>query len=121
MEKDKRTHAIIGAAMEVHNVLGPGRLEPVYHESLEIEFEMRGLPFVSKPKTDIYYKGRKLKKYYVPDFIVFKEVVVEIKAQSALGKADEAQTINSLKCCKKKVGLLINFGKASLEWKRFVN
>lgn len=121
MKKDERTHAIIGTAMEVHNILGPGRLEAVYQEALEIEFDLRGIPYISQPQIDIDYKGLKLKKYYVPDFLVFEDVVVEIKAETALTKTDEAQIINSLKCCMKKVGLLINFGESSLQWKRFVN
>jgi GxxExxY protein len=56
MEKDPRTHKIIGAAMEVHSIIGPGHLEAVYHECLEIEFENRKIPFVSKPQLAIYYK-----------------------------------------------------------------
>jgi len=121
MKQDERTYAIIGAAMEVHREIGPGQLEPIYQEALEIEFELRSIRNVSKPRVAVYYKGRKLKKYYVPDFLVMDEVVVEIKALSALAKSDEAQLLNSLKCCRKNVGLLINFGEASLKWKRFVN
>jgi GxxExxY protein len=120
MESDERTYAIIGAAMEVHNILGPGHLEAVYQEALEIELELRGIRYTSKPELRLFYKERRLKKYYVPDFLVLDRVVVEIKAQSALGKADEAQILNSLKCCRREVGLLINFGERSLKWKRFV-
>jgi len=107
--------------MEVHSIVGPGRLEAIYHEALEIEFELRGIPFVSKPKIEIYYKDRKLEKYYVPDFLVHGGVILEIKAESALTRVDEAQIINSLKCSEKKVGILMNFGEAPLKWKRFVN
>lgn len=121
MERDERTYAIIGAAMEVHGLLGPGHLEPVYQEALQIEFEERHIQHAAKPRTLVYYKNRKLKSFYVPDFVVMDEVVVEIKAQSALGKHDEAQILNSLKCCGKKIGLLINFGERSLSWKRFAN
>ena len=121
MDQDERTYAIIGAAMEVHRELGPGRLEPVYQEALEIEFDLRGIANAAKPRVHVYYKDRQLKSYYVPDFMVMDEVVVEIKAPSTLGKHDDAQIINSLKCCRKKIGLLINFGELSLKWKRFVN
>ena len=120
-EKDPRTHAIIGAAMEVHNIIGPGYLEAVYHECYEIEFQKRQILFISKPKLDIYYKEIKLKKYYISDFLVFKEIIIEIKAEKCLTKVDEAQIINSLKTSEKKVGLLINFGEASLVFRRFVN
>ena len=61
MEKDPRTHKIIGAAMEVHNEMGPGHLEAVYQECLEIEFELQNIPFKSKPKLSLYYKTRNLK------------------------------------------------------------
>ena len=121
IEKDPRTHAIIGAAMEVHNIIGPGYLEAVYHECYEIEFQKRQILFISKPKLDIYYKEIKLKKYYISDFLVFKEIIIEIKAEKCLTKVDEAQIINSLKTSEKKVGLLINFGEASLVFRRFVN
>jgi len=121
MEKDPRTHAIIGAAIEVHNVIGPGKLEAVYQECLELEFEERNIPFISQPKVDIFYKRKKLKKFYIPDFIAFKEIVVEIKAEKLLTKADEAQILNSLKISDQKVGLLINFGEYSLRFYRFVN
>jgi GxxExxY protein len=121
MEKDPRTHKIIGAAMEVHNEMGPGHLEAVYQECLEIEFELRNIPFLSKPNLPLYYKQRKLKKFYVPDFIIFKQIVVEIKAQKMLTNDDEAQIINSLKTSRHEIGLLINFGEASLRFRRFIN
>jgi GxxExxY protein len=121
MERDPQTYAIIGAAIEVHKTLGPGHLEAVYQEALEIELGLRGIPYQSQPRIELDYKGRKLKKYYQPDLLIYERVVVEIKAQSALSSIDEAQIINSLKCCRKQVGLLINFGEPSLHWKRYVN
>ena len=75
MDRDIRTHAIIGAAMEVHRIVGPGHLEAVYQECLEIEFELRKFLFISQPRLEIYYKDRKLKKFYVPDFIVYLDFV----------------------------------------------
>jgi GxxExxY protein len=120
MQKDPRTHKIIGAAMEVHNEMGPGHLEAVYQECLEIEFELQNIPFQSKPRLSLYYKTRKLKAYYVPDLIVFGDIVVEIKAQKMLTKDDEAQIINSLKSSHHEIGLLINFGEPSLKFKRFI-
>ena len=119
-ERDPRTHTIIGAAMEVHKEMGPGFLEAVYHECLEIEFNLRKIGYVSKPQLNIFYKENQLKKYYIPDFLVFDEIIVEIKAERCLTKEDEAQIISSLKSSKKKVGLLINFGELSLKFKRFV-
>lgn len=107
--------------MEVHRVLGPGYLEAVYQEALEIEFDLRGIPYESQPQIFVDYKGHRLKKYYQPDFLVFGRVVLEIKAQVALARIDEAIILNSLKCSKREVGLLINFGEPSLNWRRFVN
>jgi GxxExxY protein len=121
MERDPQTYAIIGAAIEVHKVLGAGHLEAVYQEALQIEFDLREIPYDAQPRITLEYKGRRLEKYYQPDFLVYGLVVVEIKAQSALGSVDDAQIINSLMCCRKQVGLLINFGEPSLQWKRFVN
>ena len=117
--RDKRTYRIIGAAMEVHRVLGPGHLEAVYQEALEYEFVLRDIPHIAKPRITINYKGIRLKRFYVPDFLVLGEVVVEIKSQAALTKVDDAQLLNSLKCCRQKIGLLINFGEGSLAWRRF--
>lgn len=121
MEKDERTHKIIGAAIEVHKIIGPGYLEAVYQECLEIEFKEREFPFIAQPQLQIYYKGKKLKKFYIPDFVVFGEIILEIKAEKALNEVDEAQIINSLKISRHKIGLLINFGEKSLRFKRFVN
>ena len=107
--------------MEVHNIIGPKHLEAVYHECLEIEFKLRQILFASQPRLEIFYKNKKLKKFYIPDFIVYKEVIVEIKAEKSLTKVDEAQLINSLAISRHKVGLLLNFGEESLKYKRFVS
>jgi len=106
--------------MEVHRILGPGLLEALYHEALAIEFGERKIPFVHEPRLVVHYKDHRLRRYYVPDFLAFDAVVVEIKAQATLTKTDEAQLVNSLRISGKHVGLLINFGERSLTWKRFV-
>lgn len=107
--------------MLVHKGLGAGFLESVYHEALEKEFETQKVNFESKKKLQVYYNQEPLKKYFIEDFICFDKVVVEIKAASFLHKDTEAQTINYLKSTNYKLGLLINFGQASLTWKRFIN
>jgi GxxExxY protein len=121
MENDQRTYGIIGAAMEVHRIIGPGHLEAVYQECLEMEFDLRKISFISQPRLKIFYKNQILKKFYVPDFIVYNEIVVEIKAEKSLTTIDEAQLINSLIIGRHKIGLLFNFGEASLRYKRFVH
>ena len=119
-EVNDHTYRVNGAAMEVHRILGPGHLEAVYHEALEHEFGFRGIPFASKPKLTLFYKNVQLKRFYIPDFLVFEDIVVEIKSQATLTKVDHAQMRNSLKCSRRSIGLLFNLGEESLDWHRYV-
>ena len=118
--KDERTYKIIGCAMEVHKGLGCGFLEAVYQEALGREFLNQGIPFESQSVIEIFYKGQALDKKYQPDFVCYDQVIVEIKAISNLSGIEEAQLINYLKATGLKVGLLINFGSKSLDYKRLV-
>ena len=114
-------YAIIGAAIEVHRVLGSGFLEPVYQEALEIESAARGLPYEPQKKIQIRYKGCILEKDYIADMVYFGQIIAELKALDNLTGKEEAQILNYLKATGMKVGLLINFGSTGrLEWKRFV-
>ena|SRR3989304_8626514 len=121
LNKDPRTHAIIGAAMQVHRNLGCGFLEAVYHEVFALELTERGIPFQSQVELPIYYKNKKLKTTYKADFICFGSAIVELKALAKMGGAEEAQVINYLKATGFEIGLLINFGKQSLEYRRFIH
>ena len=118
--RDKKTYAIIGAALEVHKELGSGFLEAVYQEALEREFTYQEISYKSQHPVRIEYKGKPLKKTYEPDFICYDDVIVEIKALDKLSGVEQAQIINYLKATGLKIGLLINFGSQSLEHKRFV-
>lgn len=118
---DPRSYAVIGAAMEVHSVMGPGFLEAVYQEAMEIELTSRRIPYEAEPKVRLQFKGQFLKKHYRPDFLCYSDLVVEIKAQKTLMTEDQAQIINALKCTGCTTGLLINFGEPSLVFRRFVN
>jgi len=111
-------YAIVGAAMEVSNELGSGFLEAVYQEALGIEFAERGIPYSAQVPVEICYKGRKLEKEYIPDFICHEQIIVEIKALKQLTSNEEAQLLNYLKATGKPVGVLLNFGSPKLEWKR---
>ena len=114
-------YAIIGAAMEVHSELGPGFLEAVYHEALEIELADRGVPFESKKQLRIWYKEKRLEKTYEPDFVCYEKIIVEIKALDQLTSREESILLNYLKTSRLRLGILINFGSHSkLEWKRFI-
>ena len=119
--QDPKTHAIIGAAMEVHRQLGSGFLEAVYQEALEIEFRDRDIPSRPQPLVQIIYKGQPLKKTYQPDYICFESIVVELKALAKLTGTEVSQMINYLKATGMKTGLLLNFGSKSLEFKRLVH
>jgi len=111
------TYAIIGAAMEVHRILGPGYLESVYEEALAYEFDLRGIPYERQVKLAVRYKDIVAGEFRA-DFLVDGKVVVELKAIKALTDGDEAQLLNYLKGTGYRVGLLLNFGAASLEYKR---
>ena len=114
-------YAIMGAAFEVHREIGGGLLEEIYQESLEIELKERGISFRAKDEIAVFYKGRKLKKRYIPDVVVHKQVVVELKSVKELDPAHEAQLLNYMRLSRQPVGYLINFGPiGKLEWKRFV-
>ena len=117
---DDRTYQIIGAAMEVHKHLGGGFLEVVYGDALEMEFQERGIPYQREKGLRIYYKDKVLPHFYKPDFVCYDSIVVELKAVDNLNAENQAQIINYLAATKCKVGLLLNFGKNSLEKKRFV-
>ena len=114
-------YKLMGAAFEVYNEQGYGIGEEIYQESLEIELELRGITFFSKQELKCFYKGRELKKRYVPDLFAFGCLVVELKAVSQLLPEHEAQLFNYMRITKQPVGYLINFGhKDTLEWKRFI-
>lgn len=115
------TYEIIGTCMEVHRQLGFGFSEIVYKDALQIEAIINEISIQREKEFEIYYKGRKLSHKYFADFVMFDNIIVEIKA-SRDGIADEhvAQTLNYLKASGCSVGLIINFGKKSLEHKRLV-
>jgi len=119
-ENDPRTFAIIGAAMEVHRLLGCGFLEAVYQEALAIEFKARNIVFKRELCLPISYKGSLLSTSYCADFICFDSVIVELKALAHMSGTEEAQVINYLKATGYEVGILLNFGARSLQHRRLV-
>jgi len=103
---------IQGAIFEVNRVLGCGFLEAAYQESLALEFQARGIPYEAHPTLKLEYKGTALRAVYVPDFICFGSILVELKAVASLAVEHRAQVLNYLKASRLRVGLLVNFGGA---------
>jgi len=120
MYKDEG-YRLMGAAFEVYNELGYGMAEEVYQQCLEIELQLREIPFETKRELTLQYKGKTIEKRYVPDLFVFNAVVVELKAVSAVTSDHEAQLFNYMRIARQPVGYLVNFGSIEkLEWKRFI-
>lgn len=111
---------IIGAAMEVHRVLGPGFLESVYEQALTHEFELKDIAYQRQALLAVHYKAI-IAGEFRADFLVDDKIVVELKATKGLTEIDEAQLLNYLKGTGYRVGLLLNFGTSSLEHKRRIN
>ena len=112
-------YQIIGAAMAVHNELGSGMREIVYGDALEIEFKLRGIPFQREQTFNVFYKGVVQHKFKC-DFICFKNIIVELKAEKRLTDIERSQIINYLKITKCPLGILINFGESSLMYERYI-
>lgn len=114
-------YKIIGCCMEVHNELGSGLLEAVYQEALAIELKNKEIPIIQEKELTIMYKRKVLNKKYYADFICYYKIIVELKAVSELNEVHFAQILNYLKITGKRLGLLVNFGEESLEYKRIIN
>ena len=110
---------IIGCAMEVLNTLGHGLLEKPYENALAVEFNLKNIPYQKQPRFDVNYKGVKVGEY-VPDLIAFNQVVVETKTIEKITNHEVGQILNYLKITKMKVGIVLNFKYAKLEWKRVI-
>jgi len=103
-------YSIQGAAFEVYNEMGNGFLEAVYQECLEKEFTDREIMFNAQPELQIQFKDKPLVKKYIPDFICYNKIIVEIKGVREISNEHIAQVINYLKATGLKLGLIINFG-----------
>ena len=114
------TGRIIGCAIEVHNVLGPGFQEKIYQRALGIEMSLQGLSFIMEYENTIFYKAEIVGRRR-SDFLVEDNVSVELKAVSMMDDADLCQAINYLEVYHLEVGLLINFGARRLVYKRLIN
>ncbi len=106
--------------MEIHRELGRGLDEVVYKDAMVLELQGASIPFSREKKYEIYYKGVILPHHYFADFVIWDKIVLESKAVEKLTEAHVKQVLNYLAAAKLQLGLLINFGATSLEWKRVI-
>ena len=116
----EESYKIIGACFEVHKELGCGFLEAVYQEALEKEFTLQAIPFEREVELPIYYKGCRMNKKYLVDFLCYDTIIIELKALDEICPQHKAQVINYLKASQLELGLLVNFGSLSLTHERIV-
>lgn len=115
----EETHKVIGCAFEVLNTLGHGLLEKPYENALVVEFQQQGIPFAQQPRFPVVYKSVQVGEY-IPDLIVFDIIIVDTKVIESIGNNEKAQIINYLKITGLRVGLILNFKHAKLEWERII-
>jgi GxxExxY protein len=116
----KESYQIIGICMEVHRTLGMGLKEINYKDAMEIDFLAQSIMYDREKKFSVQYKEKILRNPYIPDFVVFDSIIVEVKAASFIIDEHVAQTLSYLAVTGLKLGLLVNFGERSLKWKRVV-
>jgi GxxExxY protein len=118
--KQDEYYKIIGLCMEVHRILGGGLLEAVYKEALEIEFKNHKIPFEREKEFKILYKEHLLNKKFYADFVVYGDIILEVKATKLIVDENIAQTLNYMSITKSKLGIIANFSMKSLQQKRLV-
>lgn len=116
------SYKILGACFEVYNEKSNGFLESVYQDCLRKELRHQEIAFCEKPRLELYYKGEKLEQHYEPDFLLYGEIIVELKVVKTITDEHQAQVINYLRSTNLKLGLLINFGHyPRLQYERLLN
>ncbi|WP_114749939.1 GxxExxY protein [Pleomorphovibrio marinus] len=116
----EESYKIIGKCMEVHSELGHGFLEVVYKDALELVFNQDGIPYKREKDYAVWFRGILLRHKFYADFVVQDKIILEVKCVSVLSDEHIAQTINYLKVSRNKLGLLVNFGRGKLEYKRLI-
>lgn len=119
--KKDENYTIVGLCMEVHRLLGCGLLEIVYKDALEIEFKNHNIPYQREKEFSIEYKGIILPHKFYADFIVYDDIILEIKSVKEISNDHLAQTINYMKLANTPVGIIANFQNKSLVHKRLIN
>jgi GxxExxY protein len=111
---------LVGFCMEIHRELGRGHDEVIYKDALVVELSHAQIPFFREKNYEISYKGVVLPHFYYADFVVWDRILFEAKATERLAEAHVKQVLNYLAASKLRLGLLVNFGRDSLEWKRII-
>lgn len=116
----EESYQVIGSCLEVHNYLGPGLAEVVYKDALQIEFNQGGIPCSREVHYEVAYKGQILKHAFYADFVVYDQIILEIKATTKFNDLHIAQCLNYLKISGNPLAILVNFGDARMTYKRIV-
>ncbi|MFG4002730.1 GxxExxY protein [Flavobacterium aquidurense] len=119
--KKNENYKIVGICMEVHRQLGPGLLEIVYKDALEVEFKNHRIPYQREKEFSIEYKGVILPHKFYADFIVYDDIILEVKSVKEICNDHLAQTLNYMKLADTPVGIIANFQNKSLIHKRLIN
>ncbi|MCP5522278.1 MAG: GxxExxY protein [Verrucomicrobiales bacterium] len=116
----QETHRLIGLCMEIHRGLGKGHVEIIYKDAVVVELRQAGIAFEREKQFEVTYKGVVLAHPYYADFVVWDKIIFEAKAVEGLTSSHVKQVLNYLAASKLQLGLLVNFGADSLEWKRVI-
>lgn len=119
--KKNENYKIVGICMEVHRLLGPGLLEIIYKDALEIEFKNHQIPYQREKEFSIEYKGVILPHKFYADFIVYDDIILEVKSVKEICNDHLAQALNYMKLADTPVGIIANFQNKSLVHKRLIN
>jgi GxxExxY protein len=119
--KKDENYKIVGICMEVHRLLGPGLLEIIYKDALEIEFKNHNIPYQREKEFSIEYKGIILPHKFYADFIVYDDLILEVKSVKEISNDHLAQTLNYMKLADTPIGIIANFQNKSLVHKRLIN
>ena len=114
-------YEIVGLCMEVHRILGPGLLEIVYKDALEIEFKNNNIPYEREKEYNVEYKGIILQHKFYADFVVYDDIILEVKSVKEISNDHLAQTLNYMKLADTPIGIIANFQNKSLVHKRLIN
>lgn len=119
--KKDENYTIVGLCMEVHRILGPGLLKIVYKDALEIEFKNYNIPYVREQKYDVEYKGFILPHNFYADFVVYEDIILEVKSVNEVTNDHLSRTLNYMKLAKTPIGIIVNFQNKSLTHKRLIS